>query len=67
MTKTELGIRVELFERELTRLRAIKVHCQSCEHYGYKIKPACAKYEADIPPDVVPVGCDEWSYDFIPF
>jgi len=67
MNKAELKIRVELHERELSRLQDIKVQCQSCEHYVYYSKPHCKKFEASPPPDVVPVGCDEWSYDFIPF
>jgi hypothetical protein len=67
MTKTELNIRVELHERELDRLRSIKVHCQSCEHYVYYGRPHCKKFEVDPPPEVVAAGCDEWSYDFIPF
>lgn len=67
MTKTELGIRVELFERELTRLRAIRVGCQSCEHHSYSKGPYCDKWKSRPPPDIVQQGCEEWTYDFIPF
>lgn len=67
MTKTELQIRVELFRRELRSLEAIKVGCQSCEHYRYSTRPECARWDSQPPPDVVHQGCDEWSYDFIPF
>lgn len=67
MNKAELKIRVELHDRELSRLRSIKVHCQSCEHYCFTTLPRCRKFEVTIPPEVVPVGCDEWNYDFIPF
>lgn len=64
MNRAELKIRVDLFERELKQLHAIKVGCRSCEHYSM---PECMKYEQSPPPDVVQQGCDEWSYDFIPF
>jgi hypothetical protein len=64
MTKTELNIRVELHERELARLSSIKVQCQSCEHYA---RAVCLKFQAAPPPEVVAAGCDDWTYDFIPF
>jgi uncharacterized protein YwlG (UPF0340 family) len=64
MTKTELNIRLELHRRELKRLEGIQVNCQSCEHYA---RAVCLKFQAAPPPDVVAAGCDEWTYDFIPF
>lgn len=68
MNQAELKIRVELHQRELTRLRDIKVQCQSCEHYyAYNNRPCCDKFKVTIPPEVVPVGCDDWTYDFVPF
>ena len=67
MTKIELQIRLGLFERELNQLRSIQVHCQSCEHYHYSGGPKCDKWNVQPPPEVVRQGCDDWSYDFIPF
>lgn len=64
MTRTELKIRLELHRRELRFLEGISVGCRSCEHYSM---PECLKYASSPPPDVVQQGCDEWTYDFIPF
>jgi len=59
-----MNIRLELHSRELKRLQSIRVECQSCEHYA---RSHCKKFDAAPPQDVIATGCDEWSYDFIPF
>jgi hypothetical protein len=64
MTQTELKIRLELHGRELKRLQSIRIECQSCEHY---MSNFCKKFEAAPPQEVIANGCDEWTYDFIPF
>ena len=64
MTKPELKIRLELHGRELQRLQSIRVECQSCENY---LQNYCKKFDATPPQDVIASGCDDWSYDFIPF
>lgn len=64
MTRTELQIRLELHQRELRALERIKVGCRSCEHYSM---PECLKFQQNPPPDIVQQGCDEWTYDHIPF
>lgn len=67
MNQAELKIRIDLFDRELKQLRSIKVYCQSCEHYRYSSGPECDKWKSRPPPDVVQQGCEEWTYDFVPF
>lgn len=67
MNKTELKALTDLFARELSRMQSIKVSCQSCEHYSFRSGPECAKWQSRPPPDVMPVGCDEWTYDHVPF
>lgn len=64
MNRAELKIRIDLFERELKQLSAIKVECRSCENYA---RGVCEKWQAAPPPDVVQQGCEEWTYDFVPF
>lgn len=64
MNQAELKIRIDLFDRELKQLRSIKVGCQSCEHYAMH---ECLRWQSRPPPDVVQQGCEEWTYDFIPF
>lgn len=64
MTKAELQIRLELHRRELRLLEGVKVECPTCEYW---FRPQCMKYKSDPPPEVVQQGCDDWTYDFIPF
>ena len=65
MTKTELQAKIELFRRELNELQMIKVSCRTCEHGasgGW-----CSKFQAAPPEEVQQAGCDDWSFDSIPF
>jgi hypothetical protein len=68
MKKIELQAKIELWEREVKALRSIKVSCQTCEYYHLSgSRPHCGKFDAQPPAEVLPVGCEEWSYDDIPF
>lgn len=52
-------------EREYISLIEEKVgHCENCERFmaGY-----CGHWEAEVPAEVQPTGCDNWSMDLIPF
>lgn len=64
MTRTELDDRISYCRRELQTLEAIATNCTRCEHYRHA--NACAKY-GPIPPEFVAQGCDEWTFDDIPF
>ena len=64
MNRSELKLKIDLHRRELKSLESIAVGCKSCEHFSM---PECMKYESNPPPDVVQQGCDEWTYDNIPF
>ncbi len=65
MKLIELKAKIELFEREAKRLRGIKVDCHSCEHFGLGRK--CKLADAVPPEDVLRNGCEEWTYDEVPF
>lgn len=71
MNRAELKMRIEVLgdivERELNHLRSIKIHCQSCEHYRFSNGPECDKWKTNPPPEIVRQGCEEWTYDFVPF
>ena len=64
MNKIELQAKQEVFRKELKILDAIVVKCGSCEEWRGQ---RCEKYGMAPPPEVVAVGCESWSYDFIPF
>jgi hypothetical protein len=65
MNRIELNTKIELFRRELRLLEAIKPGCEGCE-YGSR-KGWCEKHQATPPAEVQAMGCDDWSYDEIPF
>jgi hypothetical protein len=65
MTKTELKAKIDLFSRELRTLQAIQTSCAQCE-FGDRAG-WCSKHQASPPPDVRPVGCDDWRHDCVPF
>ena len=41
-----------------------KKSCNDCTNF-YQSK--CHKFDAEPPPEVVKVGCEEWNWDEIPF
>lgn len=63
MTRIELDVQRTALRRMLTTLDAVKVECRTC---GAWVGSTCAKY-GPPPAEVVPVGCDEWVFDWIPF
>lgn len=65
MNRTELKERIEMYDRELTRLRRIKTNCHSCMYFGSG--GMCDRWGAQVPPEVQPEGCDDWIEDEIPF
>lgn len=65
MNRIELKAKIDLFRRELKSLEAITVSCQHCEFYprtGW-----CEKHQATPPAEVAAVGCDDWTFDTVPF
>lgn len=64
MNRIELKTKIEMHQRELAHLTSIPKGCISCEHF---VMPECDKWNAPPPPDVVAAGCDEWTYDGLPF
>jgi hypothetical protein len=55
---------------ELVRLDAIEVCCGTCLQWTAGLSPRtwrCAKFDAVPPPAVQAAGCDEWTFDSIPF
>ena len=63
MTRIELDVQRTALRRMLTTLDAVKVECRTCVAW---VGSTCEKY-GPPPPEVVPVGCDEWTFDQIPF
>lgn len=65
MTRTEIQTKINLYRRELRDLEAIKISCMTCEHG--QTGGWCNKFQAAPPSDVQAVGCEDWTYDGIPF
>ncbi len=58
-----------VLEDTLQRLKRTRPDCQNCEHRKTNTIAGqyCKKFNAEVPPDVAKVGCDDWSFDDIPF
>lgn len=66
MGKTEWHKMLEYHRSQVSRLQALSPACSTCSHYTVRDR-MCAKFNARPPEDVIPVGCDEWDMDSIPF
>lgn len=66
MTTAEIQVKINIARREMEFWQGIlkDKSCKTCEHYAVS---QCDKFNAQPPADVVKVGCDEWSWDTIPF
>lgn len=66
MTLAEIQVKINLARREMEFWQNIagKKSCRDCTHYAM---PECDKFNAAPPPDVVKTGCEEWTWDQIPF
>ena len=64
MNRNELTDHIAFQERHLAFLRQIKTDCTDCEHFdrGY-----CRKHQGNPPQEFVSQGCDDWSFDDVPF
>jgi hypothetical protein len=62
----EIEVKISIARREMEYWQGIlsRKSCKNCEFYSM---PECMKHEANPPPDVVPVGCDDYEYDGVPF
>jgi len=70
MNKFELNAKIGLFTRELQNLTHIKnrdVNCRGCIHGDKRTPTTCTKWKMQPPEDVQATGCDDWSWDEIPF
>jgi len=66
MTKTELQLKKDMLEKELSKLNSIKLSCHNCESFAWP-RGYCQRYQSEVPKDVQSAGCDSWVYDEIPF
>jgi len=48
----------------LKTLNAIDTGCTQCDHF---MQGKCLKFNAQIPPEFVAKGCEDWEWDGIPF
>lgn len=66
MRPAEIGVKINIARREMEYWQSLlkDKNCKTCEHYAM---PECDKFQSAPPPDVVKTGCEEWSWDSIPF
>ena len=67
MKRTELRAKIEIFEAEVLSLKRINQGCGGCEHSHGKRDGTCMKWGQPVPPEHRAAGCDEWTYDEVPF
>lgn len=66
MTPAEIQVKINLARREMEFWQGVLAdkRCGNCENFdGHR----CDKYEAEPPGGIKEPGCDEWSWDSIPF
>jgi hypothetical protein len=67
MSPAEIQVKINLAQREADYWREIiaRKSCEDCKQWQHS---ACSLAGGVVPPDdVVRVGCDNWSWDEIPF
>lgn len=64
MTRTQLSHAISVHEREVQWLKKIDTGCGGC---NYLVGGHCNLWDAPPPSEVIPVGCEQWVYDEIPF
>ncbi len=66
-TKREIALARADLERQIAFLDSIHTGCGSCQHYGGRGIGCKLAGGQEPPDDVLPVGCDSWLWDQIPF
>ena len=66
MTPAEIQVKINIAQREADYWRGILAdkRCGNCKEYTHGL---CYKYQAMPPAGDKEPGCDEWSWDSIPF
>ena len=66
MKPFEIQVKINIAQKEADFWRNILAdkRCGNCENFNGS---ACLKYEATPPDGYKQPGCDEWSFDEIPF
>jgi hypothetical protein len=66
MRPVEIQVKINVARREMEYWEGIlkTKNCMDCQEFQQNL---CHKYNAEPPPEVKEVGCDEWNWDCIPF
>lgn len=63
--KVDLIKRISELQSELSFLQSINTGCQKCMHFD---RGGCRLADGHTPPvDVLESGCNEWTWDEVPF
>jgi hypothetical protein len=66
MKPAEIEVKISIAQKEADYWRGILAdkRCGNCTEWHQEM---CRKYQAAPPPEVQSAGCDEWTWDGIPF
>lgn len=66
MRAAEIQVKINIAQREVDFWRGVLAdkRCGNCEQFDGN---RCGKYDAEPPGGIKEPGCDEWSWDSIPF
>jgi hypothetical protein len=66
MRPVEIQVKINVARREMEFWQNLlqRKSCNDCENFQ---QGQCTQFNATPPPEVQQVGCDEWSWDNIPF
>jgi len=63
MNRNEFADRIADCKKELDYLTSRPTGCNGCSRYTNNV---CGLH-GPVPEDFVPVGCDQWDFDDVPF
>jgi len=66
MKKFEIQVKISIARREMEFWQDILKNksCKDCLNFQQN---QCAQFNATPPPEVQQIGCEEWTFDEIPF
>jgi len=66
MKPVEIQVKINVARREMEFWQEVikRKSCNDCLNFQ---QGQCTQFNATPPPEVQQVGCDEWSWDCIPF
>ena len=70
LNKTTLAAMIKLHRNELRLYEGVLAHdvnCRRCIDGGSGQPLVCRKWQQPVPEDVQKIGCNDWTFDAVPF